>query len=106
MKSDMKKWKNNLIAIRLGVKCFQKYLNANANTSKFFKCKCKYFSKVFKMHLNAFAFDPISDRNVRAHGTILERCGHSKSGGHQILVSDYIKCYLYLSLIHTYMDLK
>ena len=27
-----------------------------------FKCKCKYFSKVFKMHLNenAFAFDPIS----------------------------------------------
>ena len=29
---------------RLGVKYFQKYLNANANTFKFLKCKCKYFS--------------------------------------------------------------
>ena len=43
-------------------KIFQKYLK------KFFKCKYfsfekfkwKYFSKVFKMHLNANAFDPIS----------------------------------------------
>ena len=46
------------------LKVFEKYLNF------FFKCKCKYFSfenlkckyfrKVFKMHLNANAFDPMS----------------------------------------------
>ena len=28
-----------------------------------FKCKCKYFLKIFKMHLNANAFDPISAIN-------------------------------------------
>ena len=31
----------NQVHCRLGVKYFEKYLNAN--TSKFFKCKCEYF---------------------------------------------------------------
>ena len=45
----------NYVMTRFGVKYFQKYLNANGNTSKFFKCntfiffKCKYFSKVFQI---------------------------------------------------------
>ena len=43
--------------IRLGVKNFQTYFNANANTSKFFKCKYFYFLEMqilFKSISNSF----------------------------------------------------
>ena len=52
-----------LVSIIIIWKVFENIFKCKYSSFEKFKCKCKYFSKVFKMHLNAnaFAFDPISE---------------------------------------------